>query len=375
MEERQLAMAFPVIGGGSVRILEMIATRAPDADGRDRPFRLMTRPNTQAMGIDILSASRFDEPRRRAEEAVYFKFGDSNFTGDSFGLSLAVADKLIRHRADIAGRYLIGTGSVIPNGRGALAEVSGFDDKMWHVLAEIETGALKDKIVVLFVVEENFRQAPADLRRALDDAEKAGRLRTITLTRTADIIPRWTQCFEVAEDTPRPTRMRRLAWAAAGLAGIGACAAALQFTPATPEHLCEAALDALAKTDDADTIRVALGTCSAARAAAMQPARIDFLLGQIHSINGSERLAERYWRAAAEGGDPDGMATMGRLLRTKPAGPEADIQAVAWLKAAIAAGRNAAKEDLGWMYHDGRGGLGQDPSQATSLWLAAGTRH
>ena len=86
----------------------------------------------------------------------------------------------------------------------------------------------------------------------------------------------------------------------------------------------------------------------------------------------STREAVRWYRAAAEAGDPEGMYFFGRRYAGWSGGvAQSDHEAVRWMRAAADAGEARAMYELGNWYFSGVLGLAQDDNEAFRWHLAA----
>ncbi len=82
--------------------------------------------------------------------------------------------------------------------------------------------------------------------------------------------------------------------------------------------------------------------------------------------------AAKWYRKAAEGGNPRSMANLGVMYENGHGGlPRDDVQAVNWLRKASEAGDAYGMGMLGTMYEAGRGGLAKDDAQAVSCYRKA----
>lgn len=343
------------------------ATRLPALDGQERYSRALGIDDP-APAISAVAEGRYADSPETSVQAVYLKFQSKEFAGNSFGLAAVLADKAVRLATTLPDRRLVATGCLIRDGQGSVGAVDGFEEKVRRVLIEAERD--NSPSILFAVAADNWSQASPELREAVAQAERNERLTLLAVSHSSDLEAIW-KVPVVSEKAPPRKRRAVARISATALFAVTVSGAALLLTRTSPLHRCETAAERLESVQNADTVGNAIEACSNAHAAAPRDGRAAFLLAQIHFLNGSKLLAERYWREAAADSDTDGMAAMGRLLRTDHRGPEADIEAVAWLRRAIEAGRTSAKEDLGWMYFEGRGGLVQDQAAGQELWRAA----
>jgi len=82
--------------------------------------------------------------------------------------------------------------------------------------------------------------------------------------------------------------------------------------------------------------------------------------------------ATRWFRKAADQGEPQSQRILGLMYRTGSAGlPKDEAQAAGWFLKAAGHGDAPAQAELGDLYDSGRGGLAKDPVQARTWYSKA----
>ncbi len=78
----------------------------------------------------IIGASRYNEEDKRAAEGVMAVFSNPMFGGESYGLALAIADKLARYNKCSNWSEIYVTGRIPPDGCGTVEDVGEFEQKL-----------------------------------------------------------------------------------------------------------------------------------------------------------------------------------------------------------------------------------------------------
>jgi TPR repeat protein len=352
---------FPIVVLGEAMLTGVRVERMPALDREERFAVGQQRDEA----LDILSDARADEASERRLEGVMVRFLRRDFSGASFGLALALADKRARYAAP-AGR-MIATGSLPCGGRGALAAVDGFDAKVRCVLSGLEGVGPPP---VFACAGANLRAASESTRTALAEAEKSGRIVVRAVEQVGDLADLWGGANPGSASPTGAWRTWR-ALAGGGLA-ILLVAAGLgwwQASQGAPLRACEAALEAIEAEAARDRagIATAVDRCGAAAAAMPRSGRALFLAAQSHALNGGDRLASAYWKRAALAGDREGLAAHGRdLWLSGPGDPDSMRTALQFLNAAADKGSAAALEDMAEIYRDGIG-VSADLGRAETL--------
>ncbi|WP_448661515.1 hypothetical protein ACG3SL_12715 [Sphingomonas sp. CJ20] len=345
-------IAFPIVVLGEAVLTEVRVERMPALDREER----FAVGQQRGDALDILTDARADEADERRLDGVMVRFLRRDFSGMSFGLALALADKRARYAAP-PGR-VIATGRLPCGGRGALAPVEGFDAKVRCVLASLDADGPP---LVFACAGENLRAALETTRASLAAAEKSGKIFVRAAEQLAELSDLWGSAERdgVAQPSSRGLRTWQvLAGAAATglllIAGMGWWQSARD----APLRACEAALEAIEAeaARDRTGIAAAVERCGAAAAATPKSGRALFLAAQSHALNGGDRLASAYWKRAALAGDRDGLAAHGRdLWLSGPGDADSMRAALKFLNAAADKGSAAALEDMAEIYRDGLG--------------------
>jgi len=104
-------------------------------------------------------------------------------------------------------------------------------------------------------------------------------------------------------------------------------------------------------------------------------ARAGWLIGHVHffGLGGmprNEPEAARWWRSAADGGDPRGQNDFAWMLSNGRGVPQDFTQAARYYRLAAEQNHMGAQNDLGLLYEEGRG-VPQDFAEAFRLYVAA----
>lgn len=355
---------FPVVVLGAAILACLRVERMTMLDGDGRFAAGHDRPEA----LDVLVDARAHEPERDRLSGVFIRFLRKDFSGLSYGLALALADKRARLSAP-TGQRLIATGEIVNGGEGRIAAIEGFDAKALQVLDACETSPAP---VVFAFAGENWRQAAAPVREALEASAAEGRLTLRPADQLSDLADLWqgeAAPVTVARPQSRKPALAALAIVIAALAGAGAW-----WSHGRPLRACEAALTAIESAkpgDQAGRIADAVETCAASAKARPRDGRILFLTGQAHALNGGEALADKYWSMSAQAGDPDGLATWGRQRWLSAPGDKATVDdALRYLTLAADRGSPTAMEDMAEIYADGRA-TGVDLGKAEALLARA----
>ncbi|MEG3123843.1 hypothetical protein [Sphingomonas sp. GB1N7] len=345
---------FPIVILGEA---VMTAVRVERMAALDRQERFAVG-HQRADAIDVLTDARADESDDRRLDGAMVRFLRRDFSGGSYALALALADKRARYGAPGNAR-IIATGCLPCGGRGAIDPVDGFDAKVRRVVAGLDPSVETAPIFAFASV--NFCDLADPTRTALTEAQEAGRIAVRAVDRLEQLKDLWRS--PDSNEAARPSSRR--GWRSAAVLIVTLCAAAaigaLWWSNASraPLRKCEAALVALEPTkarNDRARIAAAVGWCGEAAKAMPSSGHAMFLAGQAHMLDGGARLASSYWRRAALLGDRNGLAAHGRdLWLAGPETPEAMREALHYLGAAGAKGSAAANEDMAEIYRDGVG--------------------
>jgi|GEM_PF-5436326 len=90
----------------------------------------------------IIGASRYGETDGRAGIGVMALFSNPLFNGESYGLALAIADKMARFENENNWTEIYATGSIPADGCGRVKAVGGFSEKIELLLDKAKPGSL-----------------------------------------------------------------------------------------------------------------------------------------------------------------------------------------------------------------------------------------
>lgn len=114
----------------------------------------------------IIDASRYGESDDRVKSSVIFSFSNTNFSGESYGLALSIADKISRQVEICNEKIIYATGQVIPNGA-----VDAVND----LLEKIKVVKSNAKYPCVFILPKcNLSGDFLEIWQALDSLEKGG---------------------------------------------------------------------------------------------------------------------------------------------------------------------------------------------------------
>lgn len=336
---------FPIVAPDGVDMATLAVEPMQD-EGSDR-FVRSPQMRSETVAEILIDARAIDRAGRMAP--VWVTCDRSRFDGGSFGLALALADR----RARLGGGFapLVATGAIAPGGRGTLAAITDFDAKCAKVADHARaSGQAWD----FAFPRANLDAAGPETRQVLAEAEAAGTLRLHPADHLADLAHLW------GAGRLRPTTLKRAALAGLALAvALGLGFIALRDDPG---ESCEARAAAIDPERPGAQVAPLLDACTRALAADPGNARLRFLTGQAHALNGSDALAGAEWRKAAEGGDVDGMAAYGRWLWLGNPQDQARIaKAYRWLVRAADAGSATAAEDLASLVLEDSGAAAAEP--------------
>jgi len=116
----------------------------------------------------IIGAARHEEKDERAANGVIALFSNPLFGGGSFGLALAVADKMARFGAIQEQRQIVATGRIPADGCGSIEAIGDFEAK----LGLIEQNAPDASLFVF--PGKNIDNLSKDIRQKLDVLEVRG---------------------------------------------------------------------------------------------------------------------------------------------------------------------------------------------------------
>lgn len=330
---------FPIVGPRGVALNAVHVERLRTLD---RNERFAIAPGFPDL-IEILMDARASDPAPRRLDGVTVVFSGERFSGKSYGLALAIADQRAR-LPEAPDTPVIATGVLTPRGRGAISAVEGFETKSEAVLIQ---AAQMDAPPVFAFPLDNWDAAPPALRERLEQAQSAGALSLLPCAELADAARLW-------RVVNRARRRRIILTGAAVFAALLLLGSGLwHYLYRAPVRACEAAILPLPDHDPPpDQLADAARHCSQAASRFPANGRIQFLLGQLRALDGSERLAAQAWKRAAELGDVNGMAAYGRLLWQSSQDRPAPAEALQWLRRAASAGSAVAAEDIGYLMID-----------------------
>lgn len=147
---------FPVAHGLAIgKVVQLNYFLAKDARS---PIQVIANRNIASKAEDIISSSRFYESNTSAGNSVIITLSDTQFSGNSFGLSIAIADKIIRLGAiDHGFDTIYATGEIALGGKGSVNHINLIDEKLDLIYKHNKSHS----IVVL--PNDNYAELPANL--------------------------------------------------------------------------------------------------------------------------------------------------------------------------------------------------------------------
>ena len=147
---------FPVAHGLALgKLVQLNYFLAKDARS---PIQVIANRDIASKAEDIISSSRFTESNTNAGNSVIITLSDTQFSGNSFGLSIAIADKIARlktidHRFDT----IYATGEITLGGKGSVNRINLIAEKLDLIYKHNKSHS----IVVL--PNDNYAELPANL--------------------------------------------------------------------------------------------------------------------------------------------------------------------------------------------------------------------
>lgn len=156
---------FPCVHGSAKgKLIQITCFSADELKG---PIKVVS-------GVDddtarrIIGASRYGESDDRAASGVISHFSNPLFTGESYGLALAIADKIVRQGEISSGSQIYATGSIPADGCGAVDSVKDLLKKIQLV----KKYAPKSSIFIL--PKNNLKGLFLEVWQELDQLEECG---------------------------------------------------------------------------------------------------------------------------------------------------------------------------------------------------------
>lgn len=354
----EASILFPVVApAGETEFRAARVALWPERDGKDR--------FANAPGIinanELLTQARFTEPTGNRDRGVLVDIDMNGVSGGSFALAMAIADKQARFGPSQDSGKIVATGVLIDRQNGAIGRVEDFPAKLAEVL-QLADGA-GQSLTFAFPVA-NAGEITAAAHEQIARLAAVNKLNLLPCRHVDDAKRLWNA--PAADELEPPAvdneaaaegngwLVRRWLHLLAGGAALLVSAAVAwfgYFAPIMARAPCEDAADAL-QGDGADAPRqkraLAVTICRQALVARPNDSRLHFLLGQAYAANANgvlddNALAE--FRMAANGGDMDAAAVLGRALWLS-GNPAETAAAHRWLALAAAAGHLAPQRTL-----------------------------
>lgn len=117
----------------------------------------------------IIGATRHGESSSTAAHGVIALFSNPMFGGESYGLALAIGDKMARLGSATNLTQIIATGRIPYDGCGKIKPIEGFVEKLTTVAASVTTGE-----AIFIFPRRNLEEADDQIRQEIDKLEKMG---------------------------------------------------------------------------------------------------------------------------------------------------------------------------------------------------------
>jgi hypothetical protein len=190
---------FPIVGCNGAHIATV---RCDCLNARDYPAgRALVLARDEQEIERILADSRSNEPSgAEIARPIWVRFMPQQFTGRSYGLALALADKRARYRSDSVtnASRLYATGLIIEDGFGRIGKVSSFENKLLAIADAADAGD------IMILAKGNLDDASPQERELLDQLAKKG-----VVCRVADRLDELTDLYTTIEDEGLSEPLRR----------------------------------------------------------------------------------------------------------------------------------------------------------------------
>lgn len=121
----------------------------------------------EVSATNIIGATRHGENNSAAAKGVMATVSNPNFSGRSYGLALAIADKLARYQRCPGINQLFATGRIEPDGCGDISPIDGLKEKTELVIERVKKGDM-------FVFPAQIEDADIQLRKLLKELADKG---------------------------------------------------------------------------------------------------------------------------------------------------------------------------------------------------------
>ena len=164
-QQKSVAVLFPCVHGVAAgQLVKITCFGSSEMKG---PIKVIAGVDDEA-ARRIIGAARHGETDERAANGVIALFSNPLFGGASFGLALAIADKMTRFGALQEQRKIVATGRIPADGCGSVEAIGDFEAKLGLV-------EQNDSDSILFIFpEKNLKSLSKDFRQRLDALEVKG---------------------------------------------------------------------------------------------------------------------------------------------------------------------------------------------------------
>lgn len=135
--EQSVSVKFPCVHSDDSG--EMIEINCFKSDALKGTIKILSGIE-EIDAVNIVGASRQGEHHRAAADGVIATISNPNFTGRSYGLALAIADKMARYAPAQGIGAIYATGRIEADSRGLVSAVDGINNKLKLVEGVIKAG-------------------------------------------------------------------------------------------------------------------------------------------------------------------------------------------------------------------------------------------
>jgi hypothetical protein len=189
-------VCFPIVGGGGAGIATVSCSEMHSATSKGIAYVL-------DFDIDaveaVLADARHNEEGDKATKCVRVRFSPRTFSGRSYGVALALADKIARLAPDepASDRLIYATGILPVDGHGAIAGIEGFAEKVAFIEREAPPGSL------FIFPRENYDTAPDDTRLLLERMASGKQIECRAVDHIDDLSDLWTPGAQTSRPNTR----------------------------------------------------------------------------------------------------------------------------------------------------------------------------
>ena len=201
-DEQPIKVYFPCIHGLSNG--QLVAINCFQSEELKSTIKVVTGVDEE-IACRIIGASRFNESDSRAGVGVMALFSSPFFHGESYGLALAAADKLVRFNSAKQWTEIYATGAIPADGCGRVDAVNGFAEKLDLLLKLAKPDSL-------FLYPKNNLSPSFDIIQEKLTLLQGKGIECIAITASEDLQEKI--CATVVEPLVKSTRKKIIEWQA-----------------------------------------------------------------------------------------------------------------------------------------------------------------